>query len=135
MRCAWMPSRQVTELKWLLQKGWLYSRPFRHEVFRLIKTAYPISEESTRNDFLEAVLQGPSEEGLENLDGNAVYAVYELLDLIATADPECSKAANAFLKAKQHCPDFVAKRSTEMMAISRQKAPMELKEILETEPA
>ena len=59
------------KLSWLLQKGWLYSLPFRHEVFRLIKTAYPVSEESTRNDFLEAVLQGPKAQGLVNLDVDA----------------------------------------------------------------
>ncbi len=128
------------KLKWLLQRGWLYSLPLRHEAFRLIKTAYPISEESTRNDFLEAVLQGPREQGLENLDVDAMYDVWELLELITDADPDCSKAANAFLKAKQYCPDLVAKADRHLAMNDRATLPtvkpsMQVKEILDKEPA
>lgn len=135
------PGRSGDEkLTWLLERGWLYSLSFKHEVFHLIKVAYPNCEESTRDDFLNAVLQGPGQGGLESREADEVYAICELIEWITRADPGCTKAADAFHKAKEYCPGFVAEESPEFTlhvqaSWSEENSPVSVTELLAKHPS
>ena len=127
-------------LTWLLDKGWLYTLSFKHEVLRLIEVAYPACQESAKDGFLAAVLQGPGEAGLENCAADEVHMVCELLEWITRAEPDCTKAADAFQKAKEYCPGFVAEEFPEFplrvhVSWTEENPPVEVTELLAKHPS
>ena len=96
-----------SKIAWLLRQGWLYTYGLKHEVFRLLRLAYPLASTRCRLDLLRTVRRGPRNT-LHGDDLNA-YAIWELLGWLAQAAPECQLAARRFGVAAHRHPTFEAR--------------------------
>ncbi|MBA7637251.1 hypothetical protein ES703_44889 [subsurface metagenome] len=101
-------SRKPDEkISWLLNKGLLYRYGVKHEVFRLLKEAYPQANDDYRKRLLEQVELGPQGLDLEGKDkDDRQYSIFNLLSWLHKANPDC-KLASLRLKAFQEAnPKF-----------------------------
>lgn len=95
------------KISWLLDKGLLYRYGIKHEVFHLLKEAYPQANDDYRKRLLEQVELGPQGSDLEGKDeDDRQYSIFNLLSWLHKADPDC-KLASSRLKASQEAnPKF-----------------------------
>ena len=98
------------KLQWLLTNNLLFVYGLKHEVFQLLKAAYPQADEAVRQRLLndvEIYLAG-SDSGEE--DPAAVrrrsYEVYNLLYWLVQIAPHCSLARQKFSEIQARHPEF-----------------------------
>lgn len=93
------------KLDWVLAKGWLFTYGLKHEVFQLIKAAYPEAGERQRLYLLEAIEQY-AQRSEESDYGTRIYEVYNLLHWLTRVAPDCELAARKFSEIQDACPQF-----------------------------
>jgi hypothetical protein len=98
------------KLQWLLTNNWLFVYGLKHEVFQLLKAAYPQADEAVRQWLLndvEIYLAG-SDSGEE--DPAAVrmrsYEVYNLFYWLVQIAPHCSLARQKLSEIQDRHPEF-----------------------------
>jgi len=95
------------KMAWVLEKDWLYTFGMKHEIFRLLETAYPKSTEPTRLRLLERVSRGPLGQDAENLEEmTREYQVYKLLVWLRRVAPDCPLTEERFKAIQEAHPDF-----------------------------
>ena len=100
-------SRHLTsdeKIKWLLNRDrdWLYAPHVKHEVFRLLKIAYPEASENIRKQLLEKAeyrLDAKNEKTRQ-------YEAYNLLYWLHKVAPDCSFTTKKFRKIQEAYPEF-----------------------------
>jgi hypothetical protein len=106
------------KLQWLLTNNWLFAYELKHEVFQLLKAAYPQAGEAVRRRLLQNV-----EIYLANCDSNeedpaAVrrrnYEVYNLLYWLVQIAPHCSLARQKFSDIQVRYPEFQAREHPDL---------------------
>ena len=84
-----------SKITWILEKDWLYLLGVKHEVFRLLATAWPKASIEVKNTLLDTIDIGPSNEHAKNLDQSTIdyerYNVYVWLDRTNPNDPLLTK--------------------------------------------
>lgn len=95
------------KISWLLEKGWLFSARLKHEVFQLLKAAYPSSNDATKRTLLAEVMANLAESGAEE-DGarHADYQVYNLLVWLSQAAPDCTILLEQLMQVQSMHPEF-----------------------------
>ncbi|KYH32460.1 hypothetical protein MOMUL_10610 [Moorella mulderi DSM 14980] len=93
------------KLDWLLAKGWLFAYDLKHEVFQVIKVAYPQAGESNRLPILQAAERYPAT-GEEDDHKTRAYEMYNLLCWLTRVAPDCALAARKFRVVQDRCPEF-----------------------------
>lgn len=95
-----------TKIQWLLDRDWVYTTHLRHEVFRLLRQAYPNAMESVREALLERAWEEWPEEDEEDRKRKA-YRVYNLVQWLADHAEECSLAEDRLEEIETEFPNFV----------------------------
>jgi hypothetical protein len=92
------------KLHWVAENELLYRFGFKHEVFLLLRAAYPHASESARGELLrQAALQHkPSSEDQETAD----YEFFNLVAWLADSAPDCKLAAATLLELEKNNPRF-----------------------------
>ena len=85
------PLSSDSKIVWILEKDWLYLLGTKHEVFRLLATAWPKANIEIKNTLLDAIDMGPHDEHANKLNQNTkdyeLYNVYVWLDRTNPNDP------------------------------------------------
>ncbi|TNC51412.1 SIR2 family protein [Mumia zhuanghuii] len=91
------------KLTWLQAQGWLWEVPLQHEVFQLLKEAFPLTSEPLARRFVDAAAAGPpAGEDVEL----AAYQSYNLLGWLAETSPGQSISKDAFNEIQAAHPEF-----------------------------
>jgi len=98
----WTADRKLT---WLIGNDLLYKPFLKHEVFEVLKKAYPQAGAEMRKAVLERALRGrqPVPEGDET---TAAYETYNMVYWLQQSDPECALTKDAFEKLRAAHPEF-----------------------------
>ncbi|MBI2909437.1 MAG: DUF4020 domain-containing protein [Chloroflexi bacterium] len=105
------------KIAWVVRRGWLYATGLKHEVFRLVKVAYPNASEHSRSTFLAEVESGPARPAADGPDeGRRQYVVYNLLFWIHRAAPDCPLASTRFGAMQDAHPEFAPRESPDLDA-------------------
>jgi hypothetical protein len=92
---------------WILEKDLLFGHTMKHEVFQLLKKAYPNATERTRVRLLKRVSQGPQGRAAEGLEeGTRSYEIFNLSHWLHEADPSCKFAGENLKVVREKHPDF-----------------------------
>ena len=76
------------KLSWIQSRNWLYTSGLRHEVFRLLKHAYPAASDPHRLAILKHVSRGPEGHDAEEIDEEArPYHIYRFLFWLHSVSP------------------------------------------------
>ena len=95
------------KIKWLLKKGWLYAPGMKHEVFCLLKTAYPHASESVKVQLLREAEKGETLKAMRKLKEETLsYEIYNLLYWLTQIAPDCKLAKERFEIFQHEHPDF-----------------------------
>jgi len=95
------------KLSWIQQRNWLYTLDLKHEVFRLLKTAYPEASQPSRSELLEQICRGPQGTGSEDSNDEIRRdEIGNLLSWLHRAAPVCSLVAEKFARYQEVHPDF-----------------------------
>jgi hypothetical protein len=95
------------KITWLLDRGLLFNIGCVHEVFRVLKAAYPHANVETRKKLIQTIKRGFKGEGAARLDKETKnYEVYNLLYWIRSADSSCPLAKIAFQSFQKAHPKF-----------------------------
>ena len=96
------------KMQWLLERDLLYARGLKHEVFTVLKNAYPRSSEDLRTATIARASQGykPVPVGAER---TAEYEKYNLILWLHESDPNCPDANAAFSEIQAAHSDFGAR--------------------------
>ena len=93
---------------WLLEKNFLFGSGLKHEIFQLLKNAYPSANPDLRKNFLEAANKEidalPEKE--EGDKKRKEYQKFNLLDWLLQAAPDCQEVATRLALIKEVHPDF-----------------------------
>lgn len=100
------------KLRWVTDNELLYRFGFKHEVFLLLRAAYPDASEAARQELLrQATLQHkPFTDDRETAD----YELFNLIGWLADSDPNCKSAAAAFATLKEKNPGFARREHPDM---------------------
>lgn len=97
--------RPDEKLEWLLEKDFLFAYGLKHEVFQLLKAAYPLASEAVRRQILQQ-----AEHYLEHDQDDErrirFYEVYNLAVWLHQAAPDCALAAEKLQEVRERCPGF-----------------------------
>jgi hypothetical protein len=95
------------KIQWLLDRELLFDTGCVHEVFRLLKSAYPKTSDTVRKAVLGAAKKGYRGKNADKLDDNTKrYEIYNLLYWLSSADPLCSLVNEAFQAIQKANPEF-----------------------------
>ncbi len=101
----WAADRKI---RWLLERDLLYARGLKHEVFTVLKDAYPRSSKELRMATITRANQGyqPVPDGDER---TAEYEKYNLILWLHQSDPSCPDTNAAFSEIQAAHSDFGAR--------------------------
>jgi hypothetical protein len=90
------------KLTWLLDRGWLFDRHLKHEVFELLAAALPSAAEPTVDPLVAEAVRGP--EGVDDEDLRA----YETFNALVWIDRHSTapSAGAALARVRDEHPDF-----------------------------
>lgn len=95
------------KIAWLLGKGWLFTDQLKHEVFQLLKAAYPSSDNTTKGSLLEEAMANIAESGAEEDEArHADYRVFNLLVWLAQSAPDCGLTLEKLRQVQSSHPEF-----------------------------
>ncbi|MGO9442989.1 MAG: DUF4020 domain-containing protein [Terriglobales bacterium] len=100
------------KLRWLLRNNLLYSGGTKHEVFLLIRAAYPQAEAETRAEFIGEVLKGkrPNREPEDVRE----YEVFNVAVWLAESAPQCELASQLLATLKEKYPTYGKREHPDM---------------------
>jgi hypothetical protein len=101
------------KLKWVLDNDLLYWIGLKHEVFQVLKHAYPHSTEAQRKTIIDRANKGrlPVPEGSER---TVEYEKYNLIYWIYQSDPDCRVARAEFEKMQAAHQDFATREHPDL---------------------
>jgi len=103
------------KIAWILEKDLLYRSEMKHEVFRLLETAYPNASHTIRERLLERVCQGSEREDTENVkERTRQYEIYNLLVWLNHVAPGCELAARKLQQMQEAHPHFAPRDHPDM---------------------
>jgi len=95
------------KIQWLLDRDFLYNTGCVHEVFRVVKVAYPQATNRVRKELLRLVKKGYRGKNAKKLSKkHKMYEIYNLSYWIKSADPTCPLANQVFDSTQQANPEF-----------------------------
>ena len=97
----WTPDRKLT---WLVDNDLLYVTGLKHEVFELLKAAYPQASQVVRERVLNRARQGGFVAGRD--EATAKYERYNLVYWLHTSDPLDAQAKDVFYQLQAAHPEF-----------------------------
>lgn len=129
------------KIKWAIGQGFIYAYRLKHEVFRLLKTAYPGASKSCRKRLLAVVSAGPpvKRSDKERKEIRA-YEIYNLLQWLHEADPGCSAATRRLESVKRKHPHFEPREYPDLDFyttagwVGPPRSPLSVRELLSREP-
>ena len=96
------------KIRWVLDKDLLFTSELKHEVFQLLKNAYPGAHRDVRENLLEAATKKidalPKKEGGDNV--RREYEKFNLLYWLSQAAPDCKEVSTRLALIKGQYPDF-----------------------------
>jgi hypothetical protein len=96
------------KIGWILEKDFLFTPGLRHEVFQLLKNAYPGANPDLRKGLLEAATKKidalPEEK--EEDKARKEYRKFNLLYWLSQVAPDCQEVATRLALIKETYPDF-----------------------------
>ncbi len=95
-----------TKIEWVLRSNLLYAYGIKHEVFVLLKKAYPTASQSSRSILLEQVSKRPPAPSDPESKRIRDYEIYNLLNWLKTADPSCPLVKQHLDSAQRLHPEF-----------------------------
>jgi hypothetical protein len=100
------------KLRWVTNNELLYKFSFKHEVFLLLRAAYPRASKTARQEFLRQVTvqHKPSTDRPETAD----YELFNLIGWLAESDPDCKLAAATLAALKEKNPRFGRREHPDM---------------------
>lgn len=99
------------KLAWLLAKNFLFAPGLKHEVFRLLKIAYPLADAQVRRNLVdELIAQIDTQPIAEEDDAERnEYQKYNILHWLSQAAPGCEDVKQRLYKIQQARPKFEAR--------------------------
>jgi len=99
------------KLRWLSEEGLIYALGIKHEVFLVMKEAYPKASHDARQRFLEEVQRADSEIVGRDIDD---YEVFNVASWLAAAAPECEFTAQFVASVVEHHPEYQRREHPDM---------------------
>lgn len=94
------------KLDWIINRGWLFGTGRKHEVFVLLRKAFPFASSDVKLEVLNQAVLGVSSD-FESLDKKTIkYEIYNILVWLAINDPYFCPIQNAINDIKLEYPDF-----------------------------
>lgn len=128
------------KINWVIEKDIVFSIWYKHEVFRLLKVAYPNALSETRNRLIERINKGIIKEDAKRLSRKTLeYEIYNILVWLNISDPSCKIVEKSLNNIKQKNPNFKPREypdlNTAITSVDRQHpGPISVEELLEKEP-
>lgn len=98
------------KIRWLLDKRLLIEASCKHEVFQLLKRAYPGAKLALRKELIRTAIRQiaalPERDEDEENKARKEYNKYNLLFWLSTADPSCEEVKSRLNQIKEKYPDF-----------------------------
>ncbi|AKX96039.1 hypothetical protein MTHERMOG20_16760 [Moorella thermoacetica] len=101
------------KLGWLLGKGFLFAYGLKHEVFQLLKTAYPLASGIVRQQILDRV-EHYLEHDKDDEREIRPYEVYNLVVWLHQVAPDCALAAEKLREIRERYPDFEPRKHPDL---------------------
>ena len=95
------------KIDWLLERIGLHDLPAHHEIFRVVRLAYPKSSPERREAIIEAVraFRWPDENASDK-ERRVAYHQMEWLHWLHGAAPDCALTKQALEDVSTQCPEF-----------------------------
>ena len=95
------------KIDWLLERIGLHDLPAHHEIFRVVRLAYPKSRPERREAIIEAVraFRWPDENASDK-ERRVAYHQMEWLHWLHGAAPDCALTKQALEDVSTQCPEF-----------------------------
>jgi hypothetical protein len=138
-------SSQMTandKIDWLLHRDLLVEPGLKHELFQLLKNAYPGADPDRREDLLETAAKK-----IDALPGKDVedkswkeYMKFNLLHWLSLSAPDCQKVATRLALIKEAYPDFAPRKRLDLDHWSSgagwvgPRSPVSVEELLKKRP-
>jgi hypothetical protein len=121
----------TSKLMWLRERGWLFDRQLRHEVFRLIAAALPGADPKVAEELVAAAVAGPPDVDDER---DRSYERYNVLVWITRHAPDLAAAREALDEMKSGHPDFQERPYPDLTSwteegLAERELPMTVEEI------
>jgi hypothetical protein len=100
------------KLAWLIRNELLYKFGIKHEVFSLLKLAYPKALPESRSQFLRDVISQHKED--PNDPETSDYELYNLVVWLTKSDPTCALASHLLSTLKAKNPQFGEREHPDM---------------------
>lgn len=95
------------KISWIIKHILIYANWLKHEIFMLIKEAYPKSVEASRLSILKLIEQGPGQKEKEpDRESIRQNKIYNLLFWLNQSAPECLLTNQQFEVIKKTYPNF-----------------------------
>lgn len=92
------------KIAWVTKRNLLYSPGMKHEVFSVLRAAYPTASATVRQNLLEHIAEGTGEVGAD--EDLMEYEKFNAVSWLAASDPNCPVAKEWLTKLKEAHPDF-----------------------------
>ncbi|MEH6917590.1 DUF4020 domain-containing protein, partial [Priestia megaterium] len=125
-----------SKINWVIEKNLLYAYGLKHEVFQLIKSAYPSASYEQKKKLLKNILNGPVISSEKNNEEVINYEIYNLIFWLTLACPDCKLANKYFEELKNKYPTFEPRDNPDLDTWSsvgniEHLSPLSVDEILE----
>jgi len=104
------------KINWVLNKDFILTFGLKHEVFQLLKNAFPDADSGLKKNLVDAIpvmsdsLPEEGEEEKTTID----YEKFNLLYWLSKADPDCQEVASQLASIKKKRPDFHPREHPDM---------------------
>jgi hypothetical protein len=102
------------KIAWILNKDFLYLFGLKHELFLLLKNAYPGASEPTRAALLHKVVAGPPTPQQKERGEIREYETFNLLYWLHACDPTCKLAREEFEAIQIRHPEYGRREHPDM---------------------
>jgi len=127
------------KINWLLDKNWLHAIGLKHEVFRLLRTAYPKLGKNVRVALLNRIeSEFKDTEAEQNEAEGSAYYVYFILQWLHDSAPDCNLVKERLDRVLEKYPDFRPRQYPDLNSWSTPRSgttsPFTLNELLAKPP-
>lgn len=103
------------KINWLLNKDFVLTFGLKHEVFQLLKNAYPDAEPGVRRILLHAItVKEHLPEDDEAARATKDYEKFNILYWLSQSAPDCQEVASRLASIKEKRPDFIPREHPDM---------------------
>ncbi|SMQ81260.1 SIR2-like domain-containing protein [Bacillus sp. OV166] len=101
------------KINWLIEKNVLYTFGLKHEVYQVLKFAYPVASYKQRDRLFKKILIGPEVKQEENIKARE-YEIYNLIYWLSLVSPDC-EIGNKYLKEfRNKYPTFIPRDNPDL---------------------